>query len=124
MPIKVAYYESGDVVSAPIAAGQAAALVEGVCVGLNGQGQAVPAVGAVVPRGIATHSASRRDAFGNVIQIMPRLSFTDVGRVGGLSGITPGGPVYAGVSGVIATSGTTRVGWGIDTTTIRIDIDQ
>jgi hypothetical protein len=124
MPVKVAYYESGDVVSAPIAAGQAPGLIEGVAVGLNAQGQAIVATGATVPRGIATHSASRRDGFGNVIQIMPRISFTDVGRVGGLSGIVPGAPVFAGTSGVISASGTTRVGWGIDTTTVRIDIDQ
>jgi hypothetical protein len=124
MPVKVAYYESGDVVSAPIAAGQAAGLIEGVCIGLNASGYAVPAVGGVVPRGIATHSAARRDGFGNVIQFMTRLSFTDVGRVGGLSGIVPGAPVYNGTSGVIAASGTTRVGWGVDTTTVRIDIDQ
>ena len=122
MPVKVAYYESGDVVSAPILAGQEAALSEGVCVGIDAQGKAIPAAGATLPRGIATHGAQRKDGMGNVIQKLTRISFTDVGRVGGLSGITPGAPVYAGASGVIATSGTNRVGWGIDTTTVRIDI--
>lgn len=124
MPIKVAYYESGDCISAPVLAGQELALSEGVCVGLDNTGRALPAAGAVVPRGVATHSVARRDGLGNVIEKLSRVSFTDVGRVGGLSGVVPGAPYFAGTSGVISASGTTRVAWGIDTTTVRIDIDQ
>ena len=123
MPVKVAYYESGDVVSAPILAGQEAALNEGVCVGLDAQGKALPAAGAVLPRGVATHSAQRKDGMGNVIQKLTRISFAGFARVGGLSGIVPGAPVYAGASGVIAVSGTNKVGWGIDTTTVQFNVD-
>lgn len=98
---------SHDIYSAPANAAVAdALLIEGTFVGLNNQGEIVIAdnrnsQSKPAARGALIHSHQNKDFRGNVLDFNEQMSYCRAGKIGNLSGLTPGATYYLSSGGGI-----------------------
>lgn len=135
MAKKIVAYNTNSVQGAPVLPAAASTVIQGVFVGLDTDGKIKPAdfqasAGPVVARGAALQDAQMKDPKGNVLDTIKQGSYTFEGKVGGLSGLTPGATYYLTSGGGIqstkpaATTGDIdqKVGYALDATTLVIEI--
>jgi hypothetical protein len=126
---------STDIYSAPANAAVAdALLVEGTFVALNPQGEIIIAdfrasQSKPAARGALIHSHQMKDFRGNTLDTMEQMSYTRRGKIGGMTGLTPGASYYLSSGGAVqvAAPGTTGdlrqyVGYAESPTVLVIDI--
>jgi hypothetical protein len=133
MAKKIAAYNTNSVVGAPIKAAAAATILQGVFVGLDTNGQILPAEcksTAVQARGAALQDAQMKDPKGNVLDTIVQGSFTFEGKISGLSGLTSGATYYLLSGGAIQSTRPAtatgdidqEVGYALDDSTLVIMI--
>ena len=98
MAAKIIAYNTNSVYGGPPRAASIALLIEGVVVGLNTGGEIMPAdmnaATKIVARGFLLQSSGFTDTLGNTLSRIRRMSYTHEGKVGNLSGLTPGATYY------------------------------
>jgi hypothetical protein len=110
-------------------------LVNGTFVSLTAGGLVIPAdfrasQGPLPARGVLLQDAQMKDPRGNVLDTIPMASFTLEGRIGNLSGLTPGATYYLLSGGgfqAVAPGATTSdvdqvVGWAVTDSVLQICI--
>lgn len=99
-----------DIYSAPVNAAVSDALViEGTFVGLNSSGELVLAdsrnsASRPAARGALIHSHQNKDFRGNVLDTNEQMSYCRAGKIGNLSGLTPGATYYLSSGGGITST--------------------
>lgn len=119
MAKKIVAHGVDSVYGAPPVVAQIATLLEGTVVGLNSSGQIALSNylsgSKIVARGFLMESGQMKDSKGNALENLRMMSYTNVGKVGGLSGLTPGATYYmTSGGGITLTAPATTTG----------DIDQ
>jgi len=108
MAAKIIAYNTNSVYGGPPRPGSIALLVEGIVVGLNTGGEICPAdmrsATKVVARGFLLQSSGFSDTLGNTLSRIRRMSYTHEGKVGNLSGLTPGATYYLTSGGALQTT--------------------
>lgn len=135
MAKKVSSLNTDTVLGGPAKSGEAANLIQGVFVGVDSNGDVLPAefaatAGPIEARGVVRENVQRKDALGNVLVTEKRVSYCYEGRISGLSGLTKGATYYLLSGGAITATkpaATTNdidqpVGWAISDTELIIDI--
>ncbi len=134
MAAKIIAYNTNSVYGGAPRAGSIALLLEGIVVGLNTGGEILPgnctSAAKVVARGFLLQSSALTDGKGNVLDRVRRMSYTHEGKVGNLSGLTPGATYYMTSGGAYQTAkpaGTTgdidqEVGYAESATVLVIKI--
>lgn len=108
MAAKIIAYNTNSVYGGPPRTASIALLVEGIVVGLNTGGEIMPtdyrSGTKIVARGFLLQSSALTDSKGNVLDRVRRMSYTHEGKVGNLSGLTPGATYYMTSGGGITTT--------------------
>jgi hypothetical protein len=137
---KIAAYNANSVVGAPVLAASAAAMLQGVFVGLDTTGKLKPAdyrasAGPIVPRGAMLQDAIQKDPKGNTLDTNRMGSYTFEGKIKGITdrngaALTPGATYFlhsgGGISATVPAATTSdidiEVGYALSTDELVIKI--
>jgi hypothetical protein len=135
MAKKVIVVETASILGGPPKSGTEATLIQGVFVGVDTNGDVLPAdyrasQSAIRARGFVREDVVHKDVFGNAILTDDRVSYGRRGRIGGFSGLTKGATYYLHSGGGITATkpaATTndidqKVGWAFSDTELEVEI--
>lgn len=135
MAKKVIVVETASILGGPPKSGTEATLLQGVFVGVDTNGDVLPAdyrasQNSIRARGFVREDVTHKDVFGNTIATDDRVSYASRGRIGGLSGLTKGADYFLHSGGAITATkpaATTddidqKVGWAISDTELQVEL--
>jgi hypothetical protein len=131
--MRVTAKNTNTLLGGPVKAGVEADLVQGVFVGVDSNGDVLPADfnpdDGPAARGFMCENVQRKDPLGNVINVDRRASYGQQGRIGGLTSLTVGATYYLASGGTITDTAPTgsgeilqKVGWAISETELVVEL--